>query len=493
MNIPFLDLQRNYEPIKNEVDKAIHNVLNKNNYILGEELTIFEKNFANYLGVKHFIGVGNGTDALEIAVNSLDLKETDEIIVQCNTYVATCFGVVSNNCKLVLCKCDRDNFQINIEDMKNKITSNTRAIIVVPLYGLVPNMDKIVEICNENNLILIEDAAQAHGARWKGKRIGSFGKISCFSFYPGKNLGAYGDGGGIATNDDELNLKIRKLRNNGSIIKYKHELIGRNSRLDTIQAAILDVKLKYLDSNNQKRRDVAKKYKSLLKDVEEIELPIELEDTESVYHLFVIKTKHRNELQEYLKKNNIVTLIHYPISCNELECFKKLNFTKLDNSLSSEILSLPMFPELTNEEIEYTCKIIKQMFEERKKNIIQFKSKLTNNKDGILHCINKLNFETKRIFYIDKFKTGETRGNHANINTDEYLFVLNGNLKLEIVNKNNEKKTFYLFKDEGILIERNNWIIFSSINEDTIVMVLANKEYKDTQSINDFDEFLVEK
>ena len=152
-----------------------------------------------------------------------------------------------------------------------------------------------------------------------------------------------------------------------------------------------------------------------------------------------------------------------------------------------------MFPELTNEEIEYTCKIIKQMFEERKKNIIKFKSKLTNSKDGILHCINKLNFETKRVFYIDNFKTGETRGNHANINTDEYLFVLNGNLKLEIVNKNNEKKTFFLFKNEGILIERNKWIIFSSINEDTIVMVLANKEYNDTQSINDFDKFLVEK
>ena len=170
MNIPFLDLQRNYNTIKKEVNNSIQSVLNKNNYILGEELNIFEKNFANYLGIKHFIGLGNGTDALEIAINSLDLKETDEIIVQCNTYVATCLAVVSNNCKLVLCKCNRDNFQINIEDMKNKITSNTRAIIVVALYGLVPNMDKIVEICNENNLILIEDAAQAHGAKVEDKK-----------------------------------------------------------------------------------------------------------------------------------------------------------------------------------------------------------------------------------------------------------------------------------------------------------------------------------
>jgi dTDP-4-amino-4,6-dideoxygalactose transaminase len=491
MNVPFLDLQRNYNTIKKDVNNSIQSVLNKNNYILGDELNIFEKNFASYLGVKHFIGVGNGTDALEIAINSLGLKETDEIIVQSNTYVATCLGVVSNNCKLVLCKCDRDNFQINIEDMKNKITSNTCAIIVVHLYGLVPNMDKIVEICIEKNLILIEDAAQAHGAKWRDKRIGSFGKLSCFSFYPGKNLGAYGDGGGIATNDDELNLKIRKLRNNGSIIKYKHELVGRNSRLDTIQAAILDVKLKYLDSKNQKRRDIAKKYKSLLKDVEEIELPIELEHTESVYHLFVIKTKHRDELQEYLKKYNISTLIHYPINCTELECFKKLNFTNLDNNLSNEILSLPMFPELTDKEIEYTCKIVNQMFEERRKKIIQFKSNHTNGKDGILHCINELNFETKRVFYIDKFKTGETRGNHANINADEYLFVLNGNLRIKIINKRNEKKTFNLIKDEGILIERNNWIIFSSINEDTIVMVLANKEYNETKSISSFDDFFL--
>ena len=264
MKVPFLDLKKNYELIKDEVNDAMKNVLNKANYILGEELTIFEKNFAKYIGTHYFCGVGNGTDALEIAINCLDLKEEDEIIVQGNTYVSTCLGVIFNKCKLILCDVRRDTFQIDIDDFQKKINKNTKALIVVPLYGLIPNMDIICDICKKKNIILIEDAAQAHGAKWNDKKIGSFGKMSCFSFYPGKNLGAYGDGGGIATSDFKLYEKITKIRNNGSIIKYKHEILGRNSRLDTIQATILDVKLKYLDENNKKRREHAKKYCELL-------------------------------------------------------------------------------------------------------------------------------------------------------------------------------------------------------------------------------------
>jgi dTDP-4-amino-4,6-dideoxygalactose transaminase len=230
---------------------------------LGEEVSIFENNFANYIGTKHCIGVANGTDALEIAVQSLELPDNSEIIVQGNTYIASCLAVVNNKHKLVIADCDINTHMIDINDIKRKITPNTKALILVHLFGLVPNMDEIVELCNKHNVTLIEDCAQAHGAMWKNQRVGTFGKVSCFSFYPGKNLGAYGDGGGICTNDTQLNERIRRLANLGCKVKYYHDLIGRNSRLDTIQATILNTKLKYLDDNNTKRRENANKYISL--------------------------------------------------------------------------------------------------------------------------------------------------------------------------------------------------------------------------------------
>jgi dTDP-4-amino-4,6-dideoxygalactose transaminase len=213
MDIKFLDLKKNYLSIKDEMEKEYNDLFDNCDFIHGNKVKIFENNFADYLNIKYFIGCANGTDALEIAVKSLELDKDDEIIVQGNTYIATCFGVINNNIKLVLCDIDQDTHMINIDSLKQKITQKTKAIIVVHLYGMMPNMDDIVKICFTNNIILIEDCAQAHGATWNNKKAGSFGKISCFSFYPGKNLGAYGDGGGIGTNDDLLNEKIRKISN----------------------------------------------------------------------------------------------------------------------------------------------------------------------------------------------------------------------------------------------------------------------------------------
>jgi len=493
MNIPFLDLNKNYQSIKEEVDNSIQNVLNKGNYILGEELNEFEKNFAKYIGTNYFSGLGNGTDAIEIALKCLDLKENDEIIVQGNTYVATCLGVVSNKCKLILCDVNRDTFQIDIDDFQKKINENTKAVIVVPLYGLVPNMDIICDICKKENITLIEDAAQAHGAKWNNKKIGSFGKMACFSFYPGKNLGAYGDGGGIATNDSELNDKIKKIRNNGSVIKYKHDVLGRNSRLDTIQAAILDVKLKYLDENNIKRRKHAAKYHELLKDVQEIDLPISLDNSLPVYHLYVIKSKLRDDLQYYLSQKGITTLIHYPISCSTLECFNNLDLNSTNSiELSNEILSLPMFPELTNEQIEYICNAIKEMFEKRTRKVTNCTTIITENKNGQLHCMNNFSFDTKRFFYIDNFNVNNNnnRGNHANINCDEYISVINGKLEIELINKRNEKEKYILTKNQNIFIERNTWIIFNSKSINTSILVLANLEFDKTETIDNLDDFL---
>lgn len=490
MNVKFLDLKKNYDSISEEVNENIQQVLNKCNYIHGTEVTEFENNFANYIGTKHCIGVANGTDALEIAVQSLDLSPDDEIIVQGNTYIASCLGVVNNNHKLVVCDCDKDTHMIDINDLKNKITSKTRAIIVVHLFGIVPDMDEIIKICNDNNITLIEDCAQSHGAKWNNKTTGSIGKLSCFSFYPGKNLGAYGDGGAICTSDDILNEKIRKLANLGCKVKYYHELIGKNSRLDTIQATILNTKLKYLEENNEKRRKNAELYRKYLSSLDKIELPIVNEKCIPVYHLYVIKTKYRNELKDYLLENGIECGIHYPISITEVEAFKNLNLEKTNNAIynSKEILSLPMYPELSEEQIIYVSSKIKDFFDS--KQIIRFNSVETSGKPGSLHYINSINFDTKRIFYIDSFQTNGIRGNHSNNNFNELFMVLLGSVEISLTSKYGNKDIIQLEKGQTYLIPKNNWIEYIINNTNTIICVLADKSLEQSVSEFNYDTFL---
>lgn len=494
MNIPFLNLKKNYESIKSEINESIQKVLTNCNYILGSELTEFEKNFSKYCGIKHFIGVANGTDALEISLKVLNFKNTDEILVQGNTFISTCLGVVNNNYKLVLCDCYKDTYQINIEDIEKNITKNTKALIIVHLYGLISNMDKITELCSKYNLVLIEDVAQAHGGEWNGKKVGSFGKISCFSFYPGKNLGAYGDGGGIATNCDELKEKIMMIRNTGSIIKYHHDIIGRNSRLDTIQATILDIKLKYLDDNNNKRIKNAELYRKYLNNNINIQLPYIIENSKPVYHLFVIQTNYRDDLKEYLKNKGIESIIHYPIPCGEIKAFKNLNLYSPKNclSISNKILSLPMYPELTENEIKYICDNINNFFNEKDNLILNFNSIKNNDKGGILHSLNDFNFDLKRAFYIDNFlKNSQPRGNHANISCNEFIFLTNGSIKLKLTTQNNIKKTYYLNKNQGLVINKMNWIEFTSLDDDTCIIVLCDEIYSnDNKNISNFNDFI---
>jgi dTDP-4-amino-4,6-dideoxygalactose transaminase len=367
MNIPFVDLKTNYESIKSEIHNEVYALFDRCDFINGKKVAEFETNFATYINNNHFIGCANGTDALELAVKCLDLKPDDEIIVQGNTYIATCLGVLNNNVKLVLCDVVKETHMIDIELLKKKITTKTKAVIVVHLFGLMPNMDNILDICTKNNLYLIEDCAQAHGALWNNKKAGSFGDLSCFSFYPGKNLGAYGDGGGIGTNSDIFNEKLRKLSNIGCKVKYHHEVVGRNSRLDTIQAAFLNVKLKYLDGWNNSRRKNAEIYSKMLQNVGDIFIPIVEDRCIPVYHLYVIRTNYRNELQKYLNTKNIQCLIHYPISIAETEAMQQFEYNKDDVKTcitnSNEILSLPMYPELTMSEITYICENIIQFFQ----------------------------------------------------------------------------------------------------------------------------------
>lgn len=496
MNINFVDLKRNYESIKTEIQREFNSLFDNCDFINGEKVTKFEENFSEYLGIKHFIGCANGTDALEIAVKCLDLNCDDEIIVQGNTYLATCLGPLNNNIKLVLCDIVQDTHMIDIESLEKKITPKTKAIIVVHLYGLMPNMDKIMDICKNNNLYLIEDCAQAHGALWKNKRAGSFGDLSCFSFYPGKNLGAYGDGGGIGTNNDNFNEKIRKIINIGCKTKYHHEFVGRNSRLDTIQASFLNVKLQNLDAWNKIRRADANIYARKLSDVGDIKLPVVLPDCTPVFHLYVIRTKHRDELKKYLDNKKIQCLIHYPISVAETEALKQFNYNLDDvkNCIinSNEILSLPMFPELELHEMDYICNSIKDFFMEN--NLLKIKEIITENKPGILHCINNLNFETKRFFYINNFNNlltkNNKRGFHANLNFNELIIVIEGSVKITLIDKNSSKETCIVNKDNLYYVPKLKWIEYEILDKETIILCLVDKDMNESISICNFEEFI---
>lgn len=492
MEVKFADLKTNYLSIKEEINAEYHQLFENCDFIHGSKVHIFEENFAKYIDAKHFIGCANGTDALELAIQCLDISSNDEVIVQGNTYIASCLGVLNNNIKLVLCDIDPLTQMVDINDLKKRITPNTKAIIIVHLYGIVPNMDDICSLCKDNNLFLIEDCAQAHGASWNNKKVGSFGDISCFSFYPGKNLGAYGDGGGIGTNSDEFNEKIRKLMNLGCKVKYHHELIGRNSRLDTLQAGFLNVKLKYLEGWNESRRKHANLYNKLLNSVGDIETPVVDERCIPVFHLYVIKTKYRDELQCYLKSKNITCLIHYPISVPETEAMQKYNFTGVDNCINNSklILSLPMFPEMTEADITYVCDNIIFFFFELTP--LKLNSIVTINKPGTLNCLNNMKFNTKRIFYIDQFTEKDlslVRGLHANTNFNEVLLVIQGKIQLKLISQNLSELNHSLIKNDSIFIPKMKWIEFEILDKDTIIMCLADETYDKSISISDFDVF----
>lgn len=367
MKVKFLDLKKNYINIKREIDEKILNIINKTGFINSSYITDFENNFAKYNNIKYCVGVANGTDALEIAVNSLNLPKDSEIITVGNTFIATCLSVVNNGYKLRLCDINKDNYMMNINKLEKLINNKTKVIIPVHLFGHSVDMYPLMEIANKYNLYVIEDCAQAHGCLYKNRKVGTIGDIGCFSFYPGKNLGGFGDGGCIITNNDKIYQKCKKIKNLGSEVKYYHEIIGRNSRMDGIQAGILDVKLKYLDDNNKKRLDNAKLYITNLSFCENVILP-KIEDyCVPVFHLFVIRLKNkktRDSLQKYIEDNGIETGIHYPVSINNMECFSKIELdeTEISNNYSQKILSLPIYPELEEKEIKYICNNICNFF-----------------------------------------------------------------------------------------------------------------------------------
>ncbi len=361
--VKFLDLKKQYVEINKEIDIAIKNVINESAFISGKYLAKFEKEFAEYQKVKYCLGVGNGTDGLEIVLEALKLPKNSEVIVPANSFISTAEAVTRSGHKVVFCDCDKENYTISISSLKSKITNNTKAIMAVHLYGHPCDMDEILAVAKEFNLKVVEDCAQSHGAEYKGRRVGSIGDAGVFSFYPGKNLGAYGDGGAIVTNNEEIVKKSRMIANHGRIEKYDHEFEGRNSRLDGLQAAILSVKLKHLDNWIDKRLKIANYYIEHLKDITGLVLPKKESWAKQVYHLFVIRVKKRNELQQYLKENFIQTGIHYPISLPKLKAYSYTNQATEDffaNKYDNELLSLPIGEHLQENEITSVVKAIKK-------------------------------------------------------------------------------------------------------------------------------------
>jgi len=362
--IKFNDLFEQYSKIKLEVDEAISSVIRDTAFIGGKYVEKFEENFAQYHESKFCLGVANGTDALEIAIESLNLKKGSEIIVPANSFISSAECVVRLGYKLVFCDVYPSNYTIDLDDLSKKINNNTSAIIAVHLYGHPCEMDVIMKLCKKKDIKIIEDCAQAHGAEYKGKKVGTFGDLGCFSFYPGKNLGAYGDGGAITTNIESLFISCKMIANHGRIEKYNHEFPGRNSRLDGIQAAILDVKLKYLDDWINSRNKVAQHYLDNLVDINEIILPQKSNNVRHSYHLFVIRIAHRDEVQAKLKSFGIETGIHYPIALPKLLAFNKnkqvVTSTIFSNNNDKYLLSLPIGSHLTNSELQ---KITKKLCE----------------------------------------------------------------------------------------------------------------------------------
>lgn len=364
MQVPIMNLKKQYIEHKEELDRSIHTVLDNCNFILGKEVKDFENNFAAYCGCKYAVGLASGTDALILILRAMGIGPQDEVITSSNSYIATAVAISSVGAKPVFADIDPVTYDIDPVKVEKAITKKTKAIMPVHIYGQPSDMDRINSLAKKHNLKVIEDACQAHGAEYKGKKVGGLSDMAAFSFYPSKNLGGFGDGGIVTTNDVGLYEKVKVLRDCGRRSKYDHMIKARNSRLDTIQAAVLGVKLKYLDKSNAARSRHAKTYNSLLNGIKNIVCPAEDKNVKHVYHLYVVQVEERQKVSEFLSNNGVATMVHYPIPIHLQDAYKDAGYKKGDlpvtESLCERALSVPMFPELTEAEIVYTADKLKK-------------------------------------------------------------------------------------------------------------------------------------
>ncbi len=365
MKVPFIDFTEQHNTIKSNIAVNLEEIYKRGDFVLGKAAREFEDEFAKYCDVKYGVGVNSGTDALYLAVSALDINVGDEVIIPPFTFIATALCISYAGATPVFVDIEDETYNLDPKKLKKAITKNTKAILPVHLYGQSANMDEINEIAKEYGIPVIEDAAQAHGATYKGKKIGSLGQVACFSFYPTKGLGAYGDGGMVVTNNKDIYEKVKMLRDYGREGRYEHKVKGYNSRLDTIQAAILSLKLKHLDTWNKMRADNAEYYAQCLKGVKEILTPIAKKDRQHVYQTYAIRVKNRDFVCAEMQKRGVDVLIHYPIPVHLQEAYSELKHKKGDfgvsESLCADVLSLPMFPHIKKEQIEFVCDNLKEL------------------------------------------------------------------------------------------------------------------------------------
>jgi len=364
MNVPFLDLSAVNDEQKEELNAAYRRVMSNARYILGPEVSAFEAEFAAYCGVDNAIGVGNGLDALHLILRAYGIGAGDEVIAPSNTFIATWLAITHAGATVVPVEPLLDTYNIDPSKVEAAITSRTRAIIAVHLYGQPAQMDLISQIANQYGIKVIEDAAQAHGARFLNRRAGALGDAAAFSFYPGKNLGALGDGGAVVTNDPEVAKRVRELANYGSTAKYIHDTLGFNTRLDELQAAFLRVKLRQLEEMNDRRKHQASRYMALLKDAP-LKLPVIVQEAESSWHLFVVRVAERRRVMTQLEESGITTLIHYPVAPAQSGAYRKAlgSSGAIAKRISDEVLSLPIGPHLIDEQIEYVAATLVHLLE----------------------------------------------------------------------------------------------------------------------------------
>jgi dTDP-4-amino-4,6-dideoxygalactose transaminase len=362
MQVPFLDLKTQYSHLKSEIDPAMQAVCADAAFILGPQVEQFEKAFAAFCETQYCVGLASGTDALKLAFEALKIGRGDEVILPANTFVATAIGVMEAGATPVLVDIDPATYLMDYSQLEKARTARTKAVCPVHLYGRVCDMDQVMGFARTYGLAVVEDTAQAHGARWKGKRAGTFGEFGCFSFYPGKNLGAYGDAGGVVTHDEQLFRQVRKLRNYGSEIKYQHPEKGMNSRLDSIQAVVLSIKLAHLADWNRKRWEAAAKYTEILTQHQssKLVLPDIRTSEEHVFHLYVIQVDDRERVSKALADKGVGTVVHYPVPFHLQGGYTQLGYKEgafpVTERLAKRILSLPLFPEITDEQIQHVCK-----------------------------------------------------------------------------------------------------------------------------------------
>ncbi|MFC1554817.1 DegT/DnrJ/EryC1/StrS family aminotransferase [candidate division KSB1 bacterium] len=363
-SVPFNDLKREYKTIKNEIDIIIQEVIDNTAFIKGKYLKQFEEDLAHYCGTEHAIGCSSGTTAIHLALEAFGIGEGDEVITVSNTFIGTTEPITHTGAKIVFVDIDKDNYTIDPSKIEAAITPNTKAIVPVHLFGQISDMEKICDIAKRHNLYVVEDAAQAIGAEYKGKKVGHYGDAACFSFYPGKNLGAYGDAGAVVTNNSDAAHKIRILSDHGRQSKYTHEIEGYNYRMDAIQAAILTVKLKKIDEWNDARRKVADFYCGNL-NMFDIELPVENPDMRHVYHVFCTRVENRENLQNKLKDKGVSSGIHYPVPLHVQPAYSYMNIKEgtlpVTEKYADEILSLPIFPFMNDDEMKYTIDVLSEL------------------------------------------------------------------------------------------------------------------------------------